>query len=921
MQDILSVLALQTLGSNLLVAGTSKYYSDDVLLGRNGTFLASLTAMCLLHIVSRHHENRSHNLLSFHHSKIIDRQLPAQLQHEIHYKHGTRVTVRNLFGNLPVRVKQRAALAEQKTEHDRLWETLKSGVTGLLLSWKQPVGLRIRDADGNTLLNFSNSGQANGKEKTRVSGLNSKLSILTHSNHISIDEWPSWIPASASTSTVSIKGAISLDPAPTKRVQFISLGVRPISADSGHNELFAEINRIFSLSSFGAVEDDAGIDADEKVRRQNDKRFKSDGYTNRQLTARKGVDRYPMFHLRISLGSGNSSDRSEEQLIEDKTNLQTVIGVLNAMITQWLSVHHFRPRKSRTKSTRHDKLSASASHAGSALESNSSTTQEQTSSLSDSRSGSSHSRDSAASQTRKRKRTHPTTLEQASKSTQPLPFSQWSRIKSGKADFFDTVTDPRKLKNEIPLRPSTIHDSASDSGAYTESPNQHSLFHVPAMLPGSLDGSNKHLPPACAANEAENGEDDCDETIPWTDPLTKRTYLLNARTGCVLAPPRTETLAGTRTKPINQYHKSIRLTTRPSTSGVTATPWLDNLLETWDNPVFKPAEKSIQQVCSHEHQFDNHNHKPGNSLRIRMDRAAFSTASTISISKLSKSGLEHAEVMAQLDKKFILVKMKTSIDKTSNTTPGTNILVLIDQHAADERIQVESLFSQLCAPLPQDHILSAYRSKLGLRSPVAFVVLEKPIQCAISSQEHEYFVTYAVRFAAWGILYNIISSTANVPTKRQQSILSVTTLPPVISERCKAYPTVLITFLRSSIWKFVESRLSAPPTSSSPGADSASWVRQLSTCPEGLVDLIHSRACRSAIMFNDELSLEMCKELVGKLAKCVFPFMCAHGRPSMVPLVDLGDVENAGGGFGDKDARKEGGEGGEFVGKWKTWRK
>lgn len=42
-----------------------------------------------------------------------------------------------------------------------------------------------------------------------------------------------------------------------------------------------------------------------------------------------------------------------------------------------------------------------------------------------------------------------------------------------------------------------------------------------------------------------------------------------------------------------------------------------------------------------------------------------------------------------------------------------------------------------------------------------------------------------------------------------------------------------------------------------------------------------------AIMFNDYLSVEQCQELVLQLADCVFPFQCAHGRPSMVPLVDL----------------------------------
>jgi hypothetical protein len=40
-------------------------------------------------------------------------------------------------------------------------------------------------------------------------------------------------------------------------------------------------------------------------------------------------------------------------------------------------------------------------------------------------------------------------------------------------------------------------------------------------------------------------------------------------------------------------------------------------------------------------------------------------------------------------------------------------------------------------------------------------------------------------------------------------------------------------------------------------------------------------------MFNDELSNEQCKALILRLAECAFPFQCAHGRPSMIPLLNL----------------------------------
>lgn len=41
-------------------------------------------------------------------------------------------------------------------------------------------------------------------------------------------------------------------------------------------------------------------------------------------------------------------------------------------------------------------------------------------------------------------------------------------------------------------------------------------------------------------------------------------------------------------------------------------------------------------------------------------------------------------------------------------------------------------------------------------------------------------------------------------------------------------------------------------------------------------------------MFNDPLTLDQCYDLLTRLSKCAFPFQCAHGRPSMLPVADLG---------------------------------
>ncbi|KAH9977607.1 hypothetical protein BGW80DRAFT_765165 [Lactifluus volemus] len=66
--------------------------------------------------------------------------------------------------------------------------------------------------------------------------------------------------------------------------------------------------------------------------------------------------------------------------------------------------------------------------------------------------------------------------------------------------------------------------------------------------------------------------------------------------------------------------------------------------------------------------------------------------------------------------------------------------------------------------------------------------------------------------------------------------------------------------------------------------DGPAWHKALRWCPRSLLEIINSRACRGAIMFNDTLSLEQCERLMSQLAETAFPFQCAHGRPSLVPL-------------------------------------
>lgn len=47
---------------------------------------------------------------------------------------------------------------------------------------------------------------------------------------------------------------------------------------------------------------------------------------------------------------------------------------------------------------------------------------------------------------------------------------------------------------------------------------------------------------------------------------------------------------------------------------------------------------------------------------------------------------------------------------------------------------------------------------------------------------------------------------------------------------------------------------------------------------------------KGAIKFGDAISRKDCQVLLNDLSKCKLPFQCAHGRPTLTPLLSLSKV-------------------------------
>ncbi|KAF2840535.1 hypothetical protein M501DRAFT_930266 [Patellaria atrata CBS 101060] len=903
---------------------TSKFHVSTPKYGRNGNYLASLSALSLLTITSHHYLHRSTNTLTLHQSRLISRAIPAPAQHELLFReHGTRVTVRNLFGNMPVRVKQRAAVLKERAEMDKEWDHLKLSIVALLLAYNKPICLRTKDAEKSRsiVLNGDLSPAPNiGLVTDRSSRVDLLFRILTQASYIIPDDRSSCSPIAASTSSISIRGVIFLKPSPSKQIQFLSLGMYPLSPESGHNPLFDEVNRLFHLSDFGTVEDELEIDEMEKERRKYDKRFKSNGYTNRNL---KRANKWPMFSLQIKV-KDSTHNVTPGDLFDSESSMKTITDVLSAMITEWLSAHHFRPRKSagRKQSQRNRDQETDESF----LQTRLSFAQE-----ADNRPST-----SPEATGRKRKRTIsatvPTNMDTHSgkHTSQRESFGDWSRIKSGSTSFYKKVWAPGEVtKNSV---------IAGKTSASKAAP-----FKVPNISLGELnDGTRTPSETPRTSPIDERTIDDYHEHVCWTDPLMKRISLINPRTGAVGSNPFQTTKSVSQNLDdqgmLSTTHSMLSLADRNGGSLTTSgNQWLGQLLGQWENPIFKPNETLIPQAW-----FDN---PVSDYTDVRQDHAtpcshgatniALKDNPPFTTSQISKRSLKTSRIIAQVDKKFILAATHSLESSVSLPNRQTEILILIDQHAADERIRIESLLVDLSTPISSS---SSYRTSLGHVSRIAYTVLDVPIRFQVSVQETELFRRYAPFFADWGICFEFSSTVPSQTSRRTKHLLVVNTLPAGIAGRCKATPKLLIELLREEVWR-QHARPNRVISVSSPFQSEQSqsekqdmstdaeprWLKRIQDCPPGIIEMLNSRACRSAIMFNDTLSRKRCRELVDRLAECAFPFVCAHGRPSMVPLIQVceGEADNAGEvryGFGE-ERRELGDEQGDFVNTFTRWRK
>ncbi|RPD66940.1 hypothetical protein L226DRAFT_529339 [Lentinus tigrinus ALCF2SS1-7] len=425
------------------------------------------------------------------------------------------------------------------------------------------------------------------------------------------------------------------------------------------------------------------------------------------------------------------------------------------------------------------------------------------------------------------------------------------------------------------------------------------------------------LPLARESGVFVGGNDDASDIL-WTDPATGETFVIDPRTGNSYpqVAPAGPTQDDTSAQPVARSRRSLGTLGRGSARDAPA--WMTEALQA--NEAYQLTEPSIPSVAVPTESATRHacDHGPTQSQARLFDkftdneRRHFTPWDAPQLARFSREDLRTARVLGQVDRKFVACIMQPSRYLSSGDGVGEpgiagRVLVLIDQHAADERIRVERFLKDICEgflsyrgrPASEDtHEGDQDRGGGGVQTrninPPANVLLTKveAERIALSQDVREAFARWGVEFASAAVAPEATRAFDRADEAAYVQVV-VRAVPEVVADKL-LYGDDLRDLVKGYLAKLetdgVEGVLQAAGSQIGP-ADEGGWQKALRWCPQELVDLINSKACRGAIMFNDTLSMDQCMVLVSRLAETALPFQCAHGRPSLVPLLDTGGAE------------------------------
>lgn len=194
--------------------------------------------------------------------------------------------------------------------------------------------------------------------------------------------------------------------------------------------------------------------------------------------------------------------------------------------------------------------------------------------------------------------------------------------------------------------------------------------------------------------------------------------------------------------------------------------------------------------------------------------------------------LLRARVIRQIDHKFICCTVPSPPD-----TPTRDVtLVLVDQHAADERISVEAILRELCAGFRADSV------------PITELPEPRPL-ILINREEAQAFASPDAKavIRRWGVDVELVSPAGSTAERPDFAQVRVHGVPTMLQSRLGRMQASEMTRLISLFLQDAENVVPAAQSylTGIGKEDRGEWTRVLGYMPKEMLELANSKACRS----------------------------------------------------------------------------
>lgn len=231
--------------------------------------------------------------------------------------------------------------------------------------------------------------------------------------------------------------------------------------------------------------------------------------------------------------------------------------------------------------------------------------------------------------------------------------------------------------------------------------------------------------------------------------------------------------------------------------------------------------------------------------------AGVASAQTVEPAVISQATLqEHLFFFGQLQNQFLLAGTCSCGSRSTGpcgVCADMSLLLMFDQHAADERVRLEQLQRRLDALVATGELPTRACHE----------------ELAVTHRDAAALADHRAEAAGWGFRFAVADRAL-----AQGGRLVLTETPLIFCEALSAAD--LLEFVRYL------------------AEDNASLAVASFVPPPAVARVIASRACKAAVKFGDEMGDADSAALLRSLVwETDLPFQCAHGRPTVVPLFDL----------------------------------